>query len=220
MDEKTALLELCQYEVLGELQPSEDGERFVFPEEIDPSEVVGTEDGIIIGGQLLCSDDDSFCFEQDTIQSLGLHVPAKGKFDRTKKMPVSGRGHLRPPWAYSAGSSDQNARIPQGGLQDAAPMFPNSSELMDTCSSSRRQEVSDGGTFTSVFTDDYNQAIDLVGSSGRRWGRCQETWPGPVLRSLGLGRSRRRRSPTRQTLPSADQTAEIARRAAARSWLS
>jgi hypothetical protein len=29
---------------------------------------VGTEDGIIIGGQLVCTDDDSFCFEQDTIQ--------------------------------------------------------------------------------------------------------------------------------------------------------
>ena len=68
MDEKKALLEVCQYEVLGELQPSEDGERFVIPEEIDPSEVVGTDDGIIVGGQLLCSDDGPFCFEQDKIQ--------------------------------------------------------------------------------------------------------------------------------------------------------
>jgi hypothetical protein len=65
-DHSSAVLEICQYEVLGEMQYDEEGNR-TLPPEIDPEDVVGLEDGFIVGGVLACGDDQSFLFTTETI---------------------------------------------------------------------------------------------------------------------------------------------------------
>jgi hypothetical protein len=59
----SALLEICQYESLAW-----DGVPEELPDEIDGKKVVGVEDGIIIGGDLVCRyDTDSFQFTKQTL---------------------------------------------------------------------------------------------------------------------------------------------------------
>ena len=65
-DDKSAVLEICQYEVLGEVQSDEEGNEIV-PPDIDPADVVQIEDGYICGGTLACGDDQSFQFTTETI---------------------------------------------------------------------------------------------------------------------------------------------------------
>lgn len=65
-DHSSAVLEICQYEVLGEMQYDEEG-KGTLPPEIDPEDVVGIEDGLICGGVLACGDDQSFLFTAETI---------------------------------------------------------------------------------------------------------------------------------------------------------
>jgi hypothetical protein len=65
-DHSSAVLEICQYEVLGEMQYDEEGNG-TLPPEIDPVDVVGLEDGFIVGGVLACGDDQSFLFTTETI---------------------------------------------------------------------------------------------------------------------------------------------------------
>jgi len=57
----TAVLEVCMYEGLGELdQPEDEGEEPIIPEEIDGKKVMGVDDGyIIFGGELLCFDEEN-----------------------------------------------------------------------------------------------------------------------------------------------------------------
>ena len=61
-----AVLEICQYEVLGEMQSDEEGNQ-ILPPDIDPEDVVRIEDGYICGGALACGDDQSFQFTTETV---------------------------------------------------------------------------------------------------------------------------------------------------------
>ncbi len=64
-DGYSAVLAICQYEVLGEMQYDEEGNE-ILPPEIDPEDVVRIEDGLICGGVLACGDDQSLLFTSET----------------------------------------------------------------------------------------------------------------------------------------------------------
>jgi hypothetical protein len=73
-DHDSALLEICQYEALGEQTSNDEGEPEEPPDEIDGKKVVGIEDGIIIGGDLICYNEFIHFIEQtlpDAISWLG-----------------------------------------------------------------------------------------------------------------------------------------------------
>ena len=66
-DEGTAVLEICMYEALAELEADDEG-KVVVPEEIYGVKVVGVEGGIIIGGELICDNNEKrFTFTQATL---------------------------------------------------------------------------------------------------------------------------------------------------------
>jgi hypothetical protein len=66
--ENTAVLEVCMYEGLGELVRNDD-EELILPEQIDGKKVLGVEDGIIFGGELMCwGDEKTFSFAQTTLK--------------------------------------------------------------------------------------------------------------------------------------------------------
>jgi hypothetical protein len=66
-DEGTAILEICMYEALAELEADDEG-KVVVPEDIYGVKVVGVEGGIIIGGELICDNDEKrFTFTQATL---------------------------------------------------------------------------------------------------------------------------------------------------------
>ena len=66
-DEGTAVLEICMYEALAELEADDEG-KVVVPEEIYGVKVIGVEGGIIIGGELSCDNDKRrFAFTQATL---------------------------------------------------------------------------------------------------------------------------------------------------------
>ena len=56
-DDGTAKLEICQYELLAEVEFDEDGNELPVPESIHGEKIVGVEDGYIVGGALACYDD-------------------------------------------------------------------------------------------------------------------------------------------------------------------
>jgi hypothetical protein len=65
--EGTAILEICKYEALAELEADDEG-KVVVPEEIYGVKVIGVEGGLIIGGQLICDNDERrFAFTQATL---------------------------------------------------------------------------------------------------------------------------------------------------------
>ena len=65
--EGTAILEICKYEALAELEADDEG-KVVVPEEIYGVKVVGVEGGLIIGGELICDNDEKrFTFTQATL---------------------------------------------------------------------------------------------------------------------------------------------------------
>lgn len=61
-DGGTAKLEVCQYEVLAEVECDEDGNELPVPEHINGKEVIGVEDGYVVGGTLACEDDRSLIY--------------------------------------------------------------------------------------------------------------------------------------------------------------
>jgi hypothetical protein len=65
-DDNSAVLEICQYEVLGEAGFDEEGNMIV-PPDIDPKDVVGIEDGCVVGGALTSEYGESFQFTAETI---------------------------------------------------------------------------------------------------------------------------------------------------------
>lgn len=65
-DTDSALLEICQYEALGERTWDGEGEPVDAPDEIDGKNVVGVEDGMVIGGELQCGN-GSFHFTKQTL---------------------------------------------------------------------------------------------------------------------------------------------------------
>ena len=65
-DDNSAVLETCQYEVLGEVQSDEEGNQ-ILPPDIDPENVVRIEDGLICGGVLTSEYGESFQFTTETI---------------------------------------------------------------------------------------------------------------------------------------------------------
>ena len=66
-DEGTAILEICMYEALAELEANDEG-KVVVPEEVYGVKVVGVEGGIIIGGELICDNNEKrFTFTQATL---------------------------------------------------------------------------------------------------------------------------------------------------------
>ncbi|MGJ4901883.1 hypothetical protein ACQR0V_09955 [Bradyrhizobium sp. HKCCYLS2058] len=65
-DNERALLEICQYESLGEQTSDDEGVPEEPPDEIDGKRVIGVEDGIIIGGALVCYN-DSISFTKQTL---------------------------------------------------------------------------------------------------------------------------------------------------------
>jgi hypothetical protein len=66
LDHDTAVIEICQYEVLGEAQYDDKGEC-ILPSDVDPENVVGIEDGLIVGGMLKCWDDTLFKYDAKTL---------------------------------------------------------------------------------------------------------------------------------------------------------
>ena len=56
------MLEICQYEALAEAKYDDDGNELPLPAQIDGKEVIGVEDGYIIGGTLSCWDDRFLVF--------------------------------------------------------------------------------------------------------------------------------------------------------------
>jgi hypothetical protein len=65
-DDNSAVLEICQYEVLGQMQGDEEGNPML-PPDIDPKEVVRIEDGYICGGVLTSEYGASMQFTTETI---------------------------------------------------------------------------------------------------------------------------------------------------------
>jgi hypothetical protein len=58
----TARLEICQYEVLAEVEYDEDGNELPLPTQIDRKDIIGVEDGYVVGGSLSCRDDQFLVF--------------------------------------------------------------------------------------------------------------------------------------------------------------
>jgi hypothetical protein len=65
----TATLEICQYEALGEVEFDEDGNELPVPEEINGEEVIGVQDGYIMGGTLACDGDRSLIYDAGEIDA-------------------------------------------------------------------------------------------------------------------------------------------------------
>jgi hypothetical protein len=64
----SALLEICGHEVLGEQTCNDEGEPEEPPTKIDGKDVIGVEDGMIIGGDLKCHNDEHmFRFTKQTL---------------------------------------------------------------------------------------------------------------------------------------------------------
>jgi hypothetical protein len=61
-DDGTAKLEVCQYDVLAEVEFDDDGNELPLPKHINGEEVIGVEDGYIVGGALACYDDRSLIY--------------------------------------------------------------------------------------------------------------------------------------------------------------
>ena len=58
-----AAVQVCRYEALAEYERPEDGENQTpLPTEIDGKTVVGVEDGYIVGGELVCCDDQEIVY--------------------------------------------------------------------------------------------------------------------------------------------------------------
>jgi len=58
----TARLEICQYEALAEAEYDDDGNELPLPAQINGKQVIGVEDGYIIGGPLSCWHDEFLVF--------------------------------------------------------------------------------------------------------------------------------------------------------------
>ena len=55
-----AVVEICKYEVLCEFDPYDEGDNPVeIPTQIDGKKVIGYEDDLLVGGELVLKDDDS-----------------------------------------------------------------------------------------------------------------------------------------------------------------
>jgi hypothetical protein len=68
--ENMAVLDVCRYEGLGELVRDDYEEDVILPEQIDGKKVIGIEDGIIFGGELMCwSTEQKFPFAQATLEA-------------------------------------------------------------------------------------------------------------------------------------------------------
>jgi hypothetical protein len=66
--EGSASLEICQYEVLAEADYGEDDEDQPLPEQLEGKKVVGiSQDGYVVGGDLVCGD-DQFSFTRADIE--------------------------------------------------------------------------------------------------------------------------------------------------------
>ncbi|WP_063979924.1 hypothetical protein [Bradyrhizobium sp.] len=77
----SAVLEICQYEVLGEMQGDEEGNP-ILPPEIDPKDVVRIEDGYICGGVLTSEyGGESFQFTTESISEAIEWLKDWGKCD-------------------------------------------------------------------------------------------------------------------------------------------
>jgi hypothetical protein len=61
-DDGTAKLEICQYESLAEAECDDDGNDLPLPTQIEGKDVIGVEDGYIVGGPLSCYDDRFIVF--------------------------------------------------------------------------------------------------------------------------------------------------------------
>jgi hypothetical protein len=61
-DDGTAKLEFCQYEALAEAECDEDGNELPLPAQIDGKDIIGVEDGYVVGGSLSCWDDGFLVF--------------------------------------------------------------------------------------------------------------------------------------------------------------
>jgi hypothetical protein len=77
-EDGTASLEVCQYEVLAEVEYDEDGNELPVPEYIDGERVEGVEDGYIVGGKLGCSNGDSLIYGPDEIDLTVKWLKTKG----------------------------------------------------------------------------------------------------------------------------------------------
>lgn len=64
--DNSAVLEICQYATIGEMQYDEDGNQ-ILPPDIDPKDVVEIEDGYIFGGALTSEFGETFQFTAETI---------------------------------------------------------------------------------------------------------------------------------------------------------
>ena len=79
LDDATALLEICQYEPLAEVQYNDDGEGQDMPDTIDGKEVVGRQDGWFVGGDLSCyNDEDTVQYDKNNLEDALQWLIAKG----------------------------------------------------------------------------------------------------------------------------------------------
>lgn len=63
-------VEVCQYEALAEFDwADEDGNEREVPTEYEGQQVVGVEDGYLVGGELACGDDRYFEYDAQTIDA-------------------------------------------------------------------------------------------------------------------------------------------------------
>ena len=63
-------VEICQYEVLAEFENTDEhGNELEIPKEYNGREVVGVEDGYLVGGALGCADDGYFPFDAQSIDA-------------------------------------------------------------------------------------------------------------------------------------------------------
>lgn len=85
----SALLEICQYEILAEAEDSEDSEDDEdrpLPDKIEGKEVFGkTHDGYLIGGDLICGDEQDFSFTGADIEAA-LQWLSHNNWQVTKQM--------------------------------------------------------------------------------------------------------------------------------------
>ena len=77
-DDGTAKLEVCQYEALGQVECDEEGNDLPVPDQINGKEVIGVEDGYIIGGTLICHDDKSIIYGPGEIDDAVSWLKSEG----------------------------------------------------------------------------------------------------------------------------------------------
>jgi hypothetical protein len=73
-----AKLEICQYEALAEAECDDDGNELPLPKHINGKEVIGVEDGYIVGGALACYDDRSLIYGPREIKVAIEWLKTKG----------------------------------------------------------------------------------------------------------------------------------------------